>query len=341
MNSPSLLATLSVDPDERARQLDAMRRNRSVLDLDPPEHTRLRQLISRAFTANVVEASRGRIIEIADGLLDAFEAPTVDLVSRYALLVPILVICAMLGVPPEERAEFVGIGNRVVRSVDPDVPVDERIAANAALRAYVAGLLDARRRDPGDDVVTRLLDAAEDGRIASRDELLINTGVLLIAGFETTTNLITSTVHQLLRHPDQLARLRADPTLIRTTIEETLRFDPPVHMMRPRPVVAETAIGDIHIQPGEAVVPLLAAASRDPDEFADPDTFDIGRRVNRHLGFGVGHHFCVGSALARMEAQIAVRRLLERFPGLALTGEEPEVRPTLSVRGLSRLVVAV
>ncbi|OHV35282.1 MULTISPECIES: cytochrome P450 [Pseudofrankia] len=339
--SPSVQQTLSPDPGERAEQLEAIRRTRSLLDTDPPEHTRLRGLISYAFTAPSVERSRQAINDLVEQLMDDFDGPTVDVVAQYASLLPILVICDMLGAPPEDREQFIDIGNEIARSVDPGVPADQRLAAVHRMRGYIAGLLERRRRDPGDDLITRLIEAGEDGRLASEDELLTNTGVLLIAGFEATTNLITNAVYQLLRHPDQLALLRADPSLIRTTIEEVLRFDPPVHMMRARPITSEMRLGDVVLRPGEGVVPLIAAANRDPSEFEDAETFDVRRRVNRNLSFGLGHHFCVGAALARMEAQTAVRRLFERFPNIALTDEEPEFRPNLTLRGFSRLTVSL
>ncbi|HEY8525284.1 MAG TPA: cytochrome P450 [Acidimicrobiales bacterium] len=329
-------ASLSSDPEERARQLEETRRNRSLLDVDPPEHTRLRSLINRAFTAPVVEAARPRIVGFVDQLMDAFEGPVVDLVGAYGSLLPIIVICDMMGVDPAERHEFLDIGHAVARSVDPDVPLEEKLAANQRMRTYIGGLLDARRATPGDDLTTRLIQAAADGRV-TEEELVINTGILLVAGFETTTNLITNAVYRLVTHPDQLARLRAEPGLIKSAIEEVLRFDPPSQFMRPRTIIAEVEVGGARLHPGDPVVPLIAAANRDPEEFPDPDTFDIGRTPNRHFSFGVGPHLCVGAALARMEAQIAVERLFDRYPNLSLVDEELEYRPNLQLRGFAKL----
>ncbi|HXY94289.1 MAG TPA: cytochrome P450, partial [Acidimicrobiia bacterium] len=199
-----------------------------------------------------------------------------------------------------------------------------------------------RRDSPGDDLTTRLIEAAGDGRLATQDELVMNTGALLIAGFETTTNLITNAVYNLLEHSVELAKLRADPTSIAAAVEEVLRFDPPVQMLSPRTMTAETVLGGAELHPGDAVVPIMAAANRDPAEFDDPDRFDITRSRNRHLSFGLGHHMCVGSSLARMETQAAVSRLFERFPALALDpGDPPEYRPNLALRGFSRLPVSL
>jgi cytochrome P450 len=331
--------SLSPDPAERERQLAQAEMNRTILELDPPEHGRLRSLLTGAFSVRSVEASEPIITGYVDDLLDQLDPARFDLVADFAQLLPILVICEMLGVPSDEKDQFIDIGHAVTRSVDPGVSVDERNAANQRLRDYIASLVAARGRDRGDDLMSRLIEAARDGHLASEEELLSNTGLLLLAGFESTTNLITNAVYQLLRHPDQLAALRAEPALIRTAIEEVLRFDPPVHFMRPRTITADTRIGGVDLHAGDAVVPMLAAANRDPAEFEDAETFDVHRAANRHLGFGLGHHMCLGAALARKEARIAVTRLFERFPRLALCDAEPAFRPHLTVRGFAALLV--
>jgi cytochrome P450 len=334
-------AQLSHDPVERERQLADTRKNRSLLDVDPPEHTRLRSLINRAFTPQIVEASRPVIVEYVDTLMDQFTVGRVDLVGAYGSMLPIMVICRMMGIPTDEHHEFLAIGHTVARSIDPDVPLADKLAANARLRDYVGGLLDERRSTPGDDLTTRLLRAADEGTV-TEDELVINTGILLVAGFETTTNLITNAIYRLLEHPDQRAAFLADPDLDRTAIEEVLRFDPPTQFMRPRTITADSEVGGTALQAGDPVVPVLAAGNRDPAEFPDPDEFDVTRSVNRHLSFGVGHHLCIGANLARIEARIAVRRLFERFPGLSLDPSAPaEYRSNLQLRGFATLPVTL
>ncbi len=333
---------LSDDPAERVHQLEENQKGRMMIDCDPPEHTRLRSLVNRAFTPTSVEASKPKIAEIIDQLLDGFAGPTVDVVADYALLVPILVICDMLGVDPSEHHRFVEIGHEVVRTVDPDVGMDERIAAVQLLRDYCSFLVELKRGQPTDDLMTRLIEATEDGRVASEDELVANTGLLLVAGFETTTSLIANAIYELLSHPDELAKLREDPELIRSAIEEVLRLDPPVHLTRPRVIVEETEIGGATLHPSDPVVPLVAAANRDPEEFEDPGSFDIERSDNRHLSFGLGRHHCLGAALARLEAQLAVLKIFERFPEMSLSSEhEPVMRPNLVARGFSELVVRI
>jgi cytochrome P450 len=332
-------ASLSDDPATRAQQLAETQKNRSLLDVDPPEHTRLRSLINRAFTPQSVEASRPQITAYVDGLMDRFDNDRVDLVWEFGSMLPIMVICQMMGVATEAHHEFLDIGNAVARSVDPDVPLADKLAANARLRDYIGGLLDRRRATPGDDLTTRLIEAADSGRV-SEDELVINTGILLVAGFETTTNLITNFIFRLLEFPEQKAKFLADPGLDRTGIEEILRFDPPAQFMRARTITADVELGGADLHPGDPVVPLLAAANRDPAEFPDPESFDVSRPVNRHLSFGVGHHLCIGASLARMEARLAVGRLFERFPRLELDTERPpDYRPNLQLRGFATLPV--
>jgi cytochrome P450 len=296
--------------------------------------------MNRAFTAPTVAAVRPAIERLVDALIDDFDRSSVDLVSAFGAPLPLLVICEMLNIPVHDRREFLVIGDAVGRSVDPDVSFEERLAALERMRGFIAALVGARRQTPGDDLTTRLIEAADDG-LVNDDELLANTGVLLVAGFETTTNLVTGAILQLLRHPDQLAELRADPALIRTCVEEVLRYEPPTQYVRPRTIAADVEIAGTALHPGDAVVPLLAAANRDPDEFTDPETFDIRRAVNRHLSFGLGQHLCVGAALARLEAEVAVLRLVQRFPGLALGPDDPVFRPHFQLRGLEKLPVTL
>jgi cytochrome P450 len=333
---------LSSDPGLRNAQLEEYNKNLTMLDVDPPDHTRLRSLVSRAFTAPSVAGIRGRIVEVVDSLMDEFDGSSADLVADFGMMVPTLVICEMLGVPAEDRSEFIDIGDAMARTVDLDVPFEERLDVLQHQNDYFLRLIERRRRNPGDDLITRLIEAADDGRLGTDTELVANTGLLLVAGFETTTNLITNAVYQLLRHPEQLEVLRNDPSVIATTIEEALRFDPPVQLSgRPRTVRGDLQIGGITLRPGDTTVIVIAAANRDPAEFPDPERFDVRRSPNRHLTFGMGIHLCVGAALARLEAQIAVLRLIDRFPHLSLGRQEPEYRPNLALRGFSRLIVTL
>jgi cytochrome P450 len=336
-------ASLSDDPVQRERQLTQTAQNRSLLDVDGAEHTRLRSLITRAFTPRSIESSRPLVDEFVEALLDEFPASgSVDLVQAFGSMLPILIICRMMGVAPEARFEFIDIGAALARSMDPDVPLADKLAANRRLREYITGLLHQRRAEPGgDDLMTRLIESARDGRI-TEDELVINTGVLLIAGFETTTNLITNAVHQLLEFPEQRERFLRDPETDRTAIEEVLRFDPPVQFMRPRTITASARIGGVDLAPGDPVVALIGSANRDDEQFPDAETFDVTRSRNRHLSFGVGHHLCVGANLARMEARVAVRRIFERFPALRVDPERPaQYGPNLQLRGFATLPVLV
>jgi cytochrome P450 len=341
MSSTSFQDGLSEDRDDRERELAMARRNRSLLDTNPPEHTRLRTLINRAFTAPTVEASRPMIGDFVDSLMDEFEGPIVDLVSQFGDLIPILVISGIMGISAGDRDEFLALSANQVRSVDPDVPVTRQLSALDRVHHYVAALIAMKRANPGDDLATRLIAAAEDGRLVSDEELISNTAVLLVAGTETTTNLITSGIYRLLTNPDQLALLRGDQSLIGRCVEEAVRYDPSTQFMRPRTITEDFELGGAELRPGDAVVPMIAAANRDPAQFDDPDVFDITRPVNRHLSFGVGHHLCVGASLARIEAQTAITKLFERFPSLALAAEEPTYRPNLQLRGFARLPVVI
>ena len=341
-SSAAFLATLAEDPAERERQLKEFYLNRTVLEADPPEHTRLRSLFSKAFTPRSL-ADVGPVIDrLTDELLDGHDGPDIDLVADYAIVLPVRVICAMMGVPASEQPKFELLAAAMVRTVDPQTPVEERIAANKNLRDYIAALVEIRRQHPGDDLMSRLMEAADEGRLIGQDEMLANTGLLLAAGFETTASLITNAIYQLIQHPEERAALLAQPSLIRTAVEEALRYDPPTHMMRARTITGDVTIGGVELHPGDAVAPLLAAANRDPGEFDNPDTFDITRGVNRHMAFGLGHHMCVGAALARMEAQAMVLRIFQRFPDVHLTpGTTPVIRPHLSVRGFEKLPVTL
>jgi cytochrome P450 len=318
----------------------------SMLDRDPPDHTRLRGLVSKAFTPRVIEQLRPHIQQIVDGLLDKVEGePGMDLIEQFAYPLPVIVICEMLGVPVADHERFKGWGLDIARGLDaimlpPDSPVAERsMHARHALAAYFRELIAARRAAPRDDMLSGLIAAEEAGDKLSEDELLATCILLLVAGHETTVNLIGNGSLALLRHPDQRKRLQDDPGLITTAVEELLRFDGPVQRTARIPS-EDVVIGGRTIGKGEMVMPFIGAADRDPAQFRDPDRLDLGRTDNRHIAFGWGIHFCIGAPLARVEGQIAINTLLRRKPKLALATDTPEYRQSLTLRGLSHLPVS-
>ena len=317
----------------------------SMLDRDPPDHTRLRALVSKAFTPRVVERLRPHIQEIVDGLLDGVECRgTMDLIEEFAYPLPVIVICEMLGVPIADHERFKGWGLDIARGLDtimlpPDSDVGKRsMASRRALADYFRDLIKERRAAPRADLLSGLIAAEEAGDKLNEEELLATCILLLVAGHETTVNLIGNGTLALLRNPDQLARLRANPGLIGTAVEELLRYDGPVQRTARIPsedvVVAGRTIGK-----GEMVMPFIGAADRDPSQFPDPDRLDIGRTDNRHIAFGWGIHFCLGAPLARAEGQIAINTLVQRLPKLALATDRPEHRESLTLRGLKSLPV--
>jgi cytochrome P450 len=318
----------------------------SMLDRDPPDHTRLRGLVSKAFTPRVIERLRPHIQQIVDGLLDRVEGDrSMDLIEQFAYPLPVIVICEMLGVLVADHERFKGWGLDIARGLDaimlpPDSPVAERsVLARRALAEYFRGLIAERRAAPRDDMLSGLIAAEEAGDKLSEDELLATCILLLVAGHETTVNLIGNGSLALLRHPDQMRRLREDPGLIVTAVEELLRFDGPVQRTARIPS-EDVTIGGKTIGKGEMVMPFIGAADRDPAQFPDPDRLDIGRQDNRHIAFGWGIHFCIGAPLARIEGQIAINTLLKRMPKLALATAEPEHRQSLTLRGLTSLPVS-
>jgi len=318
----------------------------SMLDRDPPDHTRLRGLVSKAFTPRVVEALRPHIQQIVDGLLERVEgAGSMDLIEEFAYPLPVVVICEMLGVPVEDHERFKGWSLEIARSLDlilqpPDSDLARRSAdARQALTDYFRGLIAERRASPRADMLSALIAAEEAGDKLSEQELMATCILLLVAGHETTVNLIGNGTLALLRHPDELRRLRENPALIGSAVEELLRYDGPVQRTARIPSAAVT-IGGLTIDAGEMVMPFIGAADRDPAHFPDPDRLDIARSDNRHIGFGLGIHFCLGAPLARLEGQIAINTLVQRLPKLALATDRPEYRQSLTLRGLKTLPVA-
>ncbi|MBH0776514.1 cytochrome P450 family protein [Nocardia bovistercoris] len=309
-----------------------------MLHSDPPEHTRLRKLVNKSFTARAVAELRPRVERIADDLLDAMAAAAeTDLMEAFAVPLPVTVICELLGVPYGDRADFtrwtrdlIGIAGREA----------ERGRAAMAMVGYLGELVATKQREPADDLLSALAAAHEDGDRLSSAELVSMAFLLLVAGHETTVNLIGNGVYALLRDPVQLAALRADPSMIPGAVEELLRFDGPVDMATVRYTAEPVSLGGVEIPEGELVYVAVTAANRDPDRFRDPDTLDIAGDSS-HLSFGHGIHFCVGAPLARMEATVAFAGLLRRFPDLALLdgASEPQWQPSTMIRGMLGLPV--
>ncbi|MFF0199775.1 cytochrome P450 [Streptomyces sp. NPDC005017] len=318
--------------------LDEEHIGKYLLSVDPPDHTRLRSLVSRAFTARRVEQLRPRVQQITDDLLDAMlPRAGADLVESFAFPLPITVICELLGIPEMDRAEFRKISTEVVAPSSPGSEYD----AVLSLAAYLTELIeDKRSGGPSDDMLSDLIrTTAEDGDRLSASELRGMAYLLLIAGHETTVNLITNGVHALLTHPGQLADLRADMGLLDGAVEEMLRWEGPVENATFRFAAEPLEIAGVPIAQGESVLVGLTAADRDPARYPDADRFDIRRDPRGHVAFGHGIHYCLGAPLARLEGRIAVRTLLERAPGLALDGPAGEWLPGMLIRGVRTLPV--
>jgi cytochrome P450 len=334
-------------PEDAAAALAQLRqRAPSLLFLDPPDHTRLRGLVSKAFTARTVERLRPRIGRLLDDLLDAVEGgrgQPVDVMAAVAFPLPVAVIGEMLGVPPADRAAFQPWVRASTALLELTVEADAIVAAADAserMSSYFAALLAERRRRPSEDLLSELLCVEDQGDTLSEAEL-ISTAILLFgAGFETTTNLIGNGLLALLRHPDELARLRADRSLLRPAVEEILRWDSPVQVDG-RVALTVADVGGQPVEAGTFVVTMLGAANRDPARFADPDRFDVGRDEGPPLSFGSGIHYCLGQALARVEGQVVFGRLLERYGAIELTAGDVVYRPSLTLRGLVDLPVVL
>jgi cytochrome P450 len=319
----------------------------SMLFRNPPDHTRLRRLVSKAFTARRIAELEPAVRALTAGLLDdmaalAADGETVDLMEALAFPLPVAVIGELLGVPPADRAQFQTLVRAFSLVLELAVSADMVADADEAARRmedYFRDLVAERRRRPAGDLVSALAAAEDAGDRLSHEELLVMLGLLLAAGFETTTNLVGNGMMALLRQPDQLARWRLEPGLTDTAVEELLRFDGPVQLTgrsAPEPV----PVGDDRLEPGELVLLLLGAANRDPARFPDPDRLRLDRPDNRPLSFGGGIHYCLGAALARLEARVAFPALLARFASIELAG--PAVRrPSLSLRGFLQLPLAL
>jgi cytochrome P450 len=315
--------------------------SRNMLDTDSPDHERLRALVSKAFTPRLIERMRGRVQAIADALLDTVEGQgEMDLIDDYAFPLPVTVIAELLGVPPEDRDRFRQWSDAAVSGNATQEYMEKILIPHMqAFTDYLLAMFEEKRKIPKDDLISALVQAEEAGDKLSEDELLGMVFLLLIAGHETTVNLIGNGVLALLEHPEQLRRLRNDPSLIKSAVEELLRYDGPVETSTERFAGEDVAIGGTIIPKGEMVLVVIAAADRDPERFPEPDTLDIARMENKHLAFGKGIHHCLGAPLARMEGQIAIGTLIERMPNLRLKGSPESLswRPGMVLRRLKAL----
>ncbi|MFD4571863.1 cytochrome P450 [Streptomyces sp. NPDC058417] len=339
----------------------------NLLNMDPPDHTRIRRLVSRAFTPRRVERLREPVRRTADALLDAIEPlGRADLIASYAAPLPIIVICDLLGVPADDRRDFRAWTDTLI-APDPARPEQARDAVRSVV-GFFTGLLAAKRAAPADDLLSALIAVRDDGDGGSdrergnggggtdggvgagsaggadrltEDELMSLAFLILFAGYENTVHLIGNATLALLRHPGQLAALRADPALLGPAVEELARWDGPVPLAIRRFPTEDVTIGGVVVPAGETVLLSLAAAHRDPRRFPDPDRLDLGRDATGHLALGHGIHYCLGAPLARMETEIALRALLDRFPRLALDlpAGGPRHRPSMRSRGLLDLPV--
>ena len=320
----------------------------SFLSLDPPDHTRLRRLVSKAFTPRTVARLEPRIRAITNDLLTAAAAAgQMEVVSQLAYPLPVRIISELLGVPVEDHPRFAGWSARLAHSLQPDFGLDPEAAKAKAEAAAVAGdefavyfreLIAIRRAQPDDDLLSEMIAAEDDGERLTENELIATCILLLVAGHETTVGLISNAILALLRHPDQFALLREDPSLAAGAVDETLRYDAPVQMTA-RVARGGMQIGDLAAPDGALVLLLLAAAGRDPEVFGDPDAFKIRRGATPHLAFAAGPHFCLGAPLARLETTVALESFARRMQRPELDADSLDYKPNLNLRGPDRLVV--
>jgi len=314
------------------------------LFLDPPDHTRLRGLTQKAFAPKVIKALEPEIVTMVDELLDRVDG-SMDVVADLAYPLPVAVICRLLGVPIADEAQFSWASALLAQSLDPFLAVtgeaaegvEERLAAGRWLREYLRELIESRRSSPGEDLISELIAAEQDGDQLTSEEIVATCNLLLIAGHETTVNLIANAVLAMLRDRRHWTALAADAGRAPAIIEEALRYDPPVQLTS-RVATEELQIGGITVAKGDIILLLLAAAQRDPRVYERPDEFDPDRGVIKHLAFGKGPHFCIGAPLARLEASVALSAFAARFPDARLAAE-PVYKPNVTLRGLASLRV--
>jgi cytochrome P450 len=315
----------------------------SLLSVEPPEHTRYRKTVSSVFTTRAVAALRERVQQAAVALIDDIGAGTVDVVDRYCSQLPVTVIGDIIGVPDDERPRILEFGELAAPSLDIGLPFEQYLRVERGLDGFnewLANHIHRLRSAPGDDLMSQLIAASEDGTRLNDAELRATAGLVLAAGFETTVNLLGSGIRILLEHPDQLARLLDEPDLWPGAVEEILRLESPVQLSA-RLARVDTEVAGRQVKRDELVILYLAGANRDPEIFADPHRFDITRdNAGRHLSFSGGRHFCLGAALARAEGEVGLRTFFERYPNAALAGEGSR-RNTRVLRGWSSLPIAL
>jgi cytochrome P450 len=335
------------EPKSQMEPFNALHRNQ-MMENEPPTHTRLRRLVAAAFGRGHVERMRSRIQDLATEMADELFEPgadgrvpaTVDILSRYAEPMPVYVIADLLGVPREDHADLRRWSQAIVHMYEPNVGAlvkADAIAASTAFSDYVRAVVDQRRSAPGDDLITDLIEARDEGTRLSDDELVAAVVLLLNAGHEASVNVFGNGFHALLEHPDQMARITSGEVSVETALEELIRFDAPLQLFE-RTATADVEVCGQLIRTGQRIACLMGSANRDASVFEDADTFDVGRDPNPHVGFGMGVHFCLGAPLARLELQISIKTLLDRYPTLQLVGEAPR-RPTWVLRGFESITV--
>ncbi|MBX9690460.1 MAG: cytochrome P450 [Candidatus Obscuribacterales bacterium] len=311
-----------------------------MLNQNPPEHTHLRSLVNKAFSPKMIKGMQAHIQSIADRLIDKVAASgKIEFISEYAFLLPITVIAEMLGIPSQDHDNFKEWSHAITQTVDPGYGRDLLNKANDAndkLKNYLRPLLNERRRNPQEDLITALLFAEENGEKLSEEDVLGNIILMLVAGHETTVNLIGNGILALLRHPEQLKLLQNDPSLIESAVEECLRYDSPVQSVK-RLASRDMEYRGQKLKKGDMLIVLLGACNRDPAVFKDPDNFDITRKENKHLAFSSGIHHCLGATLARIEGQIAINSILKRLPDLHLVEQKLEHKRPFNLRGLKQI----
>ncbi|MBF6211080.1 cytochrome P450 [Nocardia puris] len=325
-------------PPKRDDAAVSPRVKRHLLNTDPPEHSRLRRLVTPAFAPSKLAALAPRVEAVTDELLERIgRADRVDLLEEFAFPLPIIVICEMLGVPARDRPRFREWSTVIVDVTKADA--SEKRSATDAFADYLDGLIDARREDPRADMISDLVAASDDGGRLTRDELVAMVFLILVAGHETTVNLLGNAIYTLLDDPRRYRALRADPGLVAPFVEEILRYDGPVNFTTVRFTATEVTIGGATVPEGELVLVAVGSANRDERKFPDGKSFDPGRGNSGHIAFGHGIHYCLGAGLARLETRIALDGLARRYPDLRLAAGDLRWRESLLIRGLHSLPV--